>query len=119
MKYLIFVFMLMISNISAEEGVLLFYPSLKFAEMSGGYPARVESDITLIPDGNELTKMKCMIKFNENFHQLKFLNHASYCPCENGKYEIKKCPEIQLPTLESVALFFRGHLHEIKFYIDE
>lgn len=111
---------LLVSNISfAEEAILLFYPSYKWAEMSGGYPAEAHvqfyyKDMENVVDGN-LNSSRPVIHYEDNAnpskeYDIQFVKHADFCPC-NGKYEQRQLPVL----IKESILYLNGHYYHINF----
>lgn len=110
MKKLVMIFFLLSGYIHCENAVLLFYPSFKFAELSGGYPAKIQVEREF-----DKSKNKYFVKIDNGNEYIEIINeHSQYCPCENGKYTLKECPEIKLP-IKNPFIFVEGHLKEIQF----
>lgn len=100
-KILLFLLSFFCSSLSAYNATLLFYPSLKYAVMSGGLPAQLECQY----DDN-----KKILNIDEYTYPIEKLDyHTDFCICDciNTK-------EFQF-DYKKMFLLYNGHYYEIKF----
>lgn len=98
MKYVYLFFLFVCPHIFSEDAILLYYSQPKNVEIEHQYFLDLD-----------------FMKMDGKTYLLEFKDHSDLCPCENNKYEIIECPDINLPR-KTPILFIQGHLQHVRIY---